>query len=270
MRIEVKHTTHYHYDSPVFPEPHHLYLYPAQRAYVRVLGFDLDIDPQPAGMGTHLDAENNLYAQCWFNQTLTEIQIHVGFSVEVRSFNPFNFLVEEKQPATSILSPYLAGDPIPGQIRDWVLASRKDHMDPLPFVIALNEQIGQEWVHDLRYDQGVLPVVDCFTSKKGSCRDVSWMLIQMLRDQGIAARFVSGYSFNPELGSDHELHAWVEFFQPGAGWIACDPTCGLLADHHYIPICASFDHRNTLPVQGTIRRSAQAQLDFEVQIDRVV
>lgn len=91
----------------------------------------------------------------------------------------------------------------------------------------------------------------------------------MLRNLSIPSRFVSGYAFNPELKVDHELHAWVEVWVPGAGWIGLDPSAGLLTNANYIPVSSSYIPENTLPVQGNFRGSSSAELTFEVSIIQV-
>jgi len=76
----------------------------------------------------------------------------------------------------------------------------------------------------------------------GDCSEYSSLMITLLRIQGIPARKITGFcisnihNFKPEIGDEFVFnsrfgesptllgHAWVEYFVPNIGWIACDPT----------------------------------------------
>lgn len=92
------------------------------------------------------------------------------------------------------------------------------------------------------------------------------MQIHMLRFVGIAARFVSGYYYLDSKNPEFELHAWVEVFLPGAGWIEFDPGHGMLTGWYHIPLASSSFYENTMPVSGSIRGDVTSKLENTLKI----
>jgi transglutaminase-like putative cysteine protease len=71
---------------------------------------------------------------------------------------------------------------------------------------------------------------------RGACRDFAVLMAEALRELGLAARLASGYlcEFGEgEKRAEGALHAWVETYIPGPGWLGLDPTNGTLCDHHH-------------------------------------
>lgn len=272
MKLKITHQTTYNYSRKVFVEPQHLYFYPLPRNYITLDSFELKIDPASSGLAQRVDAEDNLYHQCWFNELQDRIKITVEIEVESDEINPFNFLLEDqtKTPHTKALDIFLETEELPDQVNKWLdelFEASDDNL--ITFLTYLNKEVNNNWDHETRYESDLMEPMQCFESKKGSCRDLSWMMINMLRNRNIPARFVSGYAFNSELGEGHELHAWIEAWVPGAGWIPLDPSAGLLATNSYIPVVSSYHPANTFPVQGSFRGDAEANLDFQVKIQEI-
>ena len=272
MKLKISHRTLYEYAHPVFAEPHHLYFYPSQRNYFQLRNFRISVDPTPSGLAFRLDAENNPYHQCWFNFEIRKLEITIEMEVETFELNPFDFLVEEhaQRDHQTALQLYLTTVDLDSESLSWVNEIQElSGGNLVTFLSYLVKEIHADWEHNERYAENVLPPNVCFKQRSGSCRDLSWMMIQMLRHLKIPARFVSGYAFNPGLKEGHELHAWVEAWVPGGGWIGLDPSAGLLAMENYIPTSSSYKPENTLPVQGTYRGDSTANLSFEVQIEEI-
>ncbi len=272
MIFEIKHHTTYQYEEQVFPEPHHLYFRPSDRNHIKVQSFALTVNPTYSGLVQRLDAENNAFFQCWFNDTIQCLDIMVDMVVETWETNPFYFLIEDsyKRDHLPALQIYLTRQPLSDQQTSWVSQIKDLSGDNLvTFLTYITKEIQAGWKHIVNYSDKVISPKVCFENKEGSCRDLAWMLIQLLRNSEIPARFVSGYAFNPDLRVDHELHAWVEAWLPGAGWIGLDPSAGILTNSNYIPVSSSYIPENTLPVQGNFRGTSKAELTFEVSIKQI-
>src|SRR5262249_36950476 len=129
-------------------------------------------------------------------------------------------------------------------------------------------------------EPGVQTTEDTLLLARGSCRDTGWLLVQILRHLGLAARFVSGYliQLTPDMkaldgpvgaAADFtDLHAWAEVYLPGAGWIGLDPTSVLLAGEGPLPLAATPDPLTAAPVTGAVDES-EVTFDHEMGIRRI-
>ena len=235
---------------------------------MELMSFELSISPTPEGISTRVDAENNLYHQCWYNDETDFLDVKMYAKVKSKPFNPFDFLVDtarEKQQKTALELFLDNHNLLSAEMQLWVDNIKSKNPDQVDFLRNLCQIISSDWKHAIRYGEHLIEPEDCFNSRQGSCRDLSWMMIRILRNLGYPSRFVSGYCFNPELDG-HELHAWVEVWLSGAGWVGLDPTAGLFTTGEYIPVSASYYPANTLPVQGTFRGSAESTLKTNVSI----
>ena len=230
-----------------------------------------------------LDLENNPVFQVWMQQEpLKEFQIKAVVKVQVEAFDPFHFIVdppvrffqnrlhypENQKP---FLTPYLntsfSGVPGFGSFLNERVKGSDNSL--LLFITELLRYIYSNFRYESKEEAVILDAEVIYNNRHGSCKELSWMLIEMLRTVGLAARFVSGYAYNPILGDGHELHAWVEVLLPGAGWIGLDPSSGLLTDEHYIPVATSFDPSLTMPVTGSYIGDGSSKLRASVSISEV-
>lgn len=282
MELKIVHNTRYNYTKPVSLLPHYIRLKPQSRPHLKLLDFDIKITPEPLSISERLDAEDNPFFQVWMEPVpIRQFQIKANISVNIEPFDPFHFIIDPPvrffqnqfhypEHLKQFLEPFLPSAPVAKKFSSFLNERIKgSDRSSILFITDLLRYIANNFTYERQDKNVLLDSEKTYDNHSGSCKELSWMLIEMLRSTGLAARFVSGYAYSSMLGEGHELHAWVEVLLPGAGWIGLDPSSGLLTDEHYIPIAASFDPNQTMPVTGAYAGESSSKLQASVTIAEI-
>jgi len=289
IKASIYHLTHYRYDRPVVLGPQVIRLRPAPHSRTRVLSHSLKVAPADHFVNHQQDPYGNWLSRFVFPEPVTELKIEVDLVADMTVYNPFDFFVEESAEHWPFEYPedlhddlviYKRADPVGPRLQAFLDGVPRERTRTVDFVVGLNRRLSHEIGYVIRMEPGVQTPEETFERGTGSCRDSSWLLVQILRNLGLAARFVSGYliQLKPDLvaldgppGTDHDftdLHAWAEVYLPGAGWIGLDPTSGLLTGESHIPLAATPHYRNAAPIGGAAS-FAQVDFSFDMQVARV-
>ena len=207
----------------------------------------------------------------------------VELVAELADYNPFDFLVEPyaaERPfvyppdLAADVAPYLAVEAAGTRFEAFAVRFDDTRAATVQFLIDLNAAVRAEVAYRRRLEAGTQSPEETLALADGSCRDSGWLLVQLMRRLGIAARFVSGYSIQLADGAEvpadtADLHAWAEAYIPGAGWIGLDPTSGLLTGAGHLPLAAAPLYRSTMPIEGAVFGEARAEFGFDMDVRRV-
>jgi uncharacterized protein (DUF2126 family)/transglutaminase-like putative cysteine protease len=276
IHVALNHVTHYRYDRAINLGPQIVRLRPAPHSRTRILSYSMRVEPASHFINWQQDPQSNYLARLVFPDKTTSFRIEVDLVAEMAVLNPFDFFLEpsaehypfDYEPEVAVeLAPYLikALDTENAPAFQAYLASVPREKTPTnDWLVSLNQKLQRDIGYLVRMEPGVQTPEETLVKASGSCRDTGWLLVQLLRHLGLAARFVSGYliqlksdvkSLDGPSGTEidfTDLHAWCEVFLPGAGWIGLDPTSGLLAGEGHIPLACSPEPGSAAPVSGAI------------------
>jgi len=298
IRVALHHRTTYDYDRPAILGPQTVQLRPAPHCRTPILTYAMSVDHGDVGTAPFInwqqDPQANHLARLVFPDPVRRFGVTVDLVAELTPINPFDFFLEDyaenygfsyEAELKKDLAPYLATADAPtcGPLFEAYLAG----IDRTPravndFLVDVNGGLQQHLTYSLRFDPGIQTPEETLQKNVGSCRDYAWLLVQLMRRLGLAARFVSGYSI--QLVADYkpleegaaagvgqdvtDLHAWTEVFLPGAGWVGLDPTSGMMCGEGHIPLACAPNPTAAAPIQGGLS-PCEVSFDYAMSITRV-
>src|SRR6266540_3349494 len=196
------HATRYRYDRPISLGPQVIRLRPAPHCRTRVVSYSLKVRPAQHFVNWLQDPNGNWLARFVFPEKTSEFTITVDLLADMAVVNPFDFFVEpfaESFPFdyptefSEELAPFLDAEPAGPRLAAFLATIARDRRNTVDFLVELNQRLQREIRYLIRMQSGVLTPEETLAAGSGSCRDTAWLLVQILRHLGLAARFVSGY-----------------------------------------------------------------------------
>ncbi|MEM9953209.1 MAG: transglutaminase family protein [Chloroflexota bacterium] len=283
MYYAISHLTLYQYSEPISDSVMELRMHPRSDGIQRVIRFNLNVSPDTRIFSIK-DYLNNTIHHFNIPALHESLAIKAEAIVEVKQPPPlpdtlpesawdeidsaiqdrdlYDFLLDGKYTqATFLLSQF-------AQEVDW-----RRRGDPLSLVRELNSIIYDAF----EYQSGVTRVDslidEALSARRGVCQDFTHIMLTMLRQVGIPARYVSGYLFHrTDVGdrSDEDAtHAWLEAWLPSLGWVGFDPTNNLIVGNRHVRVNISKDYDNASPSRGIFRGNASTELEVGVQVKQL-
>lgn len=293
IKVALHHRTSYRFDRLVKLSPHEVRLKPAAHSRTTIDSYSITVNPAEHFINWQQDPYGNYIARYVFPEMVRELDFTVDLVADMTVINPFDFFVEKyaehypfdyTEQQTFELNSYLQTDEVGPLLKRCLDHARGNLIKPdmriVDFLVSINQQLQQDIGYLVRMEPGIQTPEETLEKRTGSCRDSAWLLVQIMRHLGLAARFVSGYliqlkadveALDGPSGTDvdfTDLHAWTEVFIPGAGWVGMDPTSGLLAGEGHIPLACTALPTSAAPIVGF---TDQAKVEFahEMSVTRI-
>ncbi len=289
LRVALTHKTEYRYDRSINLGPQIIRLRPAPHCRTPILSYSLRLQPEDHFLNWQQDPFGNFLARMVVSEKTEVFSVQVDLVAEMSVINPFDFFVDESarewpfkygDDLKKDLQPYLEPATNSKTLKDYVASLDIKTETTIDFLCDLNRKLEQDIGYIVRMEPGVQTPKETLKLGKGSCRDSGWLLVEVARHLGLAARFCSGYliQLKPDVealdgptGTDvdfTDLHAWAEIFLPGAGWVGLDPTSGLLAGEGHIPLAATPHPVSAAPITGALDK-AEVDFHFDMSVKRI-
>ena len=289
IHVALRHLTHYRYDRAISLGPQTVRLRPAPHCRTRILSYSMKVQPETHFINWQQDPQSNYVARLVFPEKTNELRIEVEVIGEMSVINPFDFFLESyaddypfsyESSQREDLAPYLKTEKLTPLFERYLANVPRDRKPTVSFLVDLNRKLAADIRYLIRLEPGIQTPEETLQTGSGSCRDSGWLLVQLLRHLGLAARFVSGYliQLTPDVKSLDgpsgpaqdftDLHAWAEVYLPGAGWVGLDPTSGLMAGEGHLPLSCTPEPASAAPVSGTLE---ECEVDFahEMSVRRI-
>ena len=268
--LEVEHITTYQYAQPVSFGEHWLMFRPRSGQDIRVLDAAVEVSPQ-SDLRWVLDVFSNdvtiitprvsadqLCVACRFTIAHEPVQtLELPIAPEAERY-PFDYPPDEVPDLGPLLHPHYP-DP-QGLLYEWLrqffyAQSRPRTQDLL---VAITNAIRSQFRYVARHTEGTQTPHETLTLGSGSCRDFALLMMEAVRRLGLAARFVSGYLYDPALDGGISsvvgagaTHAWLQVYLPGSGWVAFDPTNSTFSRSSLIRVAFTRDPSQAAPLSGS-------------------
>ncbi|MCJ2111680.1 transglutaminase family protein [Methylobacterium sp. E-025] len=282
--LSVRHLTVYRYRRPVTFGEHRIMFRPRDSYDQRLIEATLDIDPLPASVRWMFDVFGNCVAIASFDTRSDTLRFTCGITLDHTpehapvfplaphaTHYPFGYGVEDMPDLSRSIERQWPDTHhvVDAWARSFIPA---DGRIPTQDLLAdMTRGIRRNFTYLARSEKGVQDPVTTLRLKRGSCRDFAVLMMEGVRSLGMAARFVSGYLYNPRNDRDRHVgggstHAWVGVYLPGAGWIEFDPTNGIVGNRDLIRVAIARDPRQAVPLHGSYFGLASDDLGMRVDV----
>lgn len=286
--LEIVHRTRYEYAEPVTLNDYRLMFRPRDSHDLRLLHTGLVIEPAASVRWIHDPFGNSIAIASFPPEPVPALELtstirveHFGVPPERAPIEdyarklPFSYLAEEAPDLARYVERHYP-DPnamVSNWTRQFLEVEGDDATETFAVLVRLCQGIQARLTYAMRFEIGTQPPAATLETGGGTCRDYALLMMEGARALGLAARFVTGYLYDPALdqaerqGSSTAFpHAWMEVYLPGAGWMEFDPTNGNIGSDRLIRVASARDPEQAMPIKGSFTGPAGVAINAIVDV----
>jgi len=290
-RLKINHVTEYRYSQPVRFGEHRLLFRPRDSHDLRLVSARLAIEPRPMLRWLH-DVFQNSVAIASFDGKSDRLRMESEIVIDHYGLEDPDFPIEpyaahvpfeyEPRELPDLRADMTRHNPDPeGKLDAWARSFLDTYgrMDTVEGLVAITEAIHGRFTYVTREEEGVQSAAETLALGSGSCRDFALLMMEAARSLGMAARFVTGYLYDPALDGGPAdgtvgagaTHAWCQIYLPGTGWTEFDPTNGRPAGTNLVRVGVARAPEQAKPTEGTYYGppDTEAEMSVEVRASKV-
>lgn len=276
--FQIHHLTQYHYDRPVRESTNQIKIFPATYNGQETTRHKLTITGEPF-INRFTDYWGNEVG--WFTLNNAHRELLIDSRVVVKTSNLVqNPLITSKFSDWETIHQEVAKDMMlldlsrpeviesEDKIRSIVKDLQHNRDTPAIFIQRCSEYIFDHFT----YQKGITTVEstldEIMEHQTGVCQDFAHVLLQILRAEGMPARYVSGYICPNTDGARGAgaTHAWVEVWLPGSGWVGIDPTNNSWVSDRHVSLAVGRHFADCSPAKGTFKGPANQELSVFLSV----
>lgn len=283
--LEIVHYTRYEYSQPVALGEYRLMFRPRDSHDLRLLHTGLAIEPAASVRWIH-DPFGNSIAIASFEGETQSLELtstirleHFALPVELPPIEeyartlPFSYLAEEAPDLARYVERHYP-DPnavVSGWTRQFL--EGEGGVETFVALTRMCKGIQEGLTYSMRFEPGTQPPAVTLETGTGTCRDYALLMMEGARSVGLAARFITGYLYDPALdqadggaSTPAQPHAWMEVYLPGAGWVEFDPTNGIIGSERLIRVAVGRDPEQAMPIKGAFTGATGVTVSAAVEV----
>lgn len=266
MRLSIRHTTHYRFDSPIGHGLQRLRLTPKSTHGQHVHAWRMDY------VGARFEAE---YEDQHQNRT-TLISLEPGAQEVTVTCTGMVGTAD----SAGVVGPhsgfmprwaFLAQTPLtrPGpRMRALAVTMEPHRHDPLNMLHRLSDAVLDAVKYELGHTSADTGAEAAVAAGHGVCQDHAHVFIGCARALGVPARYVSGYLMMNDRVVQDAGHAWAEALVEGLGWVGFDVSNGISPDARYVRVASGCDYRDAAPVTGISFGAGDSVLKVLLEVEQ--